>query len=99
MRIQSDIYPSRRYVAQFKGLATLLTLTDEEPDPNTRHVEPVQPRLDVEPDLASLLAALPLEDALGDGGHRRVVALLDVFESLCERAVVLAHLGRPLGHM
>ena len=73
-----------------------LTLADEEADADARHVEAVEPVLDVEVDGAGVLGALPLEHALGDCGHGRVVALLDGLERLGEGAVVLANLGWPL---
>ena len=72
------------------------TLADQEADADPGHVEAVEPMLDVEVDVACVLTALPLEDALCDGGDGWVVALLDVLEGFCECAVVLANLGGPL---
>ena len=71
-------------------------MADQESDTDTRHVEPVEPVLDVEIDVPCVLGPLPLEHALGDCGHGRVVALLDGLERLGEGAVVLANFGWPL---
>ena len=71
------------------------TLADQEADADPGHVEAVEPMLDVEVDVACVLTALPLEDALCDGGDGWVVALLDGLEGFCEGAVVLANLGGP----
>ena len=72
-----------------------LTLADEEADADARHVEAVEPVLDVEVDGAGVLGALPLEHALGDGGHGGVVALLDGLEKTSEGAVIFTDFGGP----
>ena len=51
--------------------------------------------LNVEVDVASILAALPLEDTLGDGGDGRVVTSFDGLEGLCEAAVVISDFWGP----
>ena len=76
-----------------------LTLADEEADAYSREVEAVKPVLDVEVDIPCVLAAFPLEDALGDGGDGGIMALLDSLEGFCERAIVLAHLWRPFRYV
>jgi hypothetical protein len=47
-------------------------------------------------DLHALALALPLEDALGDGGDDAVMPPLDLLQRVCEFGVVGAQLGRPL---
>lgn len=76
--------------------AITLTLSDEETYAYTREIEAVQPCLHVQPDMLSVLAPLPLEDTLGDGGNGWVVPALDVLENLCETFIVILDLGRPL---
>lgn len=71
------------------------TLTYQETDANARHVEAVEPMLDVKIDVPRVLTAFPLENTLRDRGHGRVMALLDSFKELGERAVVLAHFWGP----
>lgn len=71
------------------------TLADEKADAYTRHVKAVQPMLHVEVDVAGILAPLPLEHALRDGRHCRVVPPLDHLERLREGAIVLAHFWWP----
>lgn len=71
------------------------TLTYQETDADARHVETVEPMLDVKIDVPRVLTAFPLENTLRDRGHGRVMALLDSFKELGERAVVLAHFWGP----
>ena len=73
------------------------TLAYQKPDAYPRHVEAVEPSLDVEPDLLGFLIPLPLEYALGDGRYCRVMASLDGVERLGETAVVVVNLWRPFG--
>lgn len=70
------------------------TLPDQKPNAYPRQVESIQPRLDVQPDRARLLALLPLQNTLGDGGHSRVVPALNSIERLREERVIMLHLGR-----
>lgn len=72
------------------------TLSNEKPDAYPRHVEPVEPRLDVEPDAAGPLALFPLEDTLRDGGDGGVVPGLDGLKRLGEEAVIVLDLGRQV---
>jgi len=72
------------------------TLSYQESDSDPRHVKAVEPSLDVESDLLSVLALLPLEHALRDGSHRGVVTPLDGLERPGETFVVLVDLWWPL---
>lgn len=54
------------------------TLTDQESDPNSAHVKPVQPFLDTLANPPSSLFPLPLEHTLRHRRYGRVVSLLDV---------------------
>ena len=71
-------------------------LADEHADADAAHVEAVEEGLDVVVNLHALALALPLEDALGDGGDDAVVPPLDLLQRVCEFGVVGAQLGRPL---
>ena len=73
------------------------TLAYQKPDAYPRHVEAVEPSLDVEPDLLGFLIPLPLEYALGDRRYCRVMTSLDGVERLGETAVVVMNLWRPFG--
>jgi len=53
-------------------------LSDEKADADTGEVEAVQPCLHVQPNMFRILTALPLEDALCDGGYGGVVSGFDV---------------------
>jgi hypothetical protein len=74
-----------------------LTLAYQEPNANAGQVEAIKPSLDVETDVLRLLVLLPLEHALGDGCHSRVMTPLDRFERLGETGIIVVDLGRPLG--
>lgn len=77
-----------------------LTLSDEEANANTAHVEPIQPILDLPRSLLRRhppLVPLPFQHALSDGGDRWVVAVLDVLEHLRELFVVRIELWREGG--
>ena len=71
------------------------TLAYQKPDAYPRHVEAVEPSLDVEPNLLGFLILLPLEYALSDSRHRRVVTSLNGLERLGETPVEVVNLGRP----
>jgi hypothetical protein len=73
----------------------LRTLADEEADSNAGHVETIEPCLDIETDVASILTPLPLQYTLRNCCHGRVVPLLDRFESLRKAIIVVLYLGRP----
>ena len=75
----------------------LPTLAYQEPDADPRHVEAVEPSLDVESNVLSFVFLLPLEHALRDGSHSGIMALLDGLERLGETLVVVMDLGRPFG--
>ena len=73
------------------------TLAYQKPDADPRHVEAVEPRLDVESDALGSLIVLPLEHALGDGRDCWVMTSLDGIERLGETLVEVVNLWRPLG--
>jgi hypothetical protein len=73
------------------------TLAYQKPDAYPRHVEAVEPSLDIEPNLLSFLIPLPLEYALGDSCHCRVMTSLYGIERLGETPVVVVNLWRPFG--
>ena len=75
--------------------STRLTLSDEESNADAGHVEAVQPRLNVEPDMLGVARPFPFEDTLCDCCDGRVVSCLDGLEHLCELFVVLLDLRRP----
>ena len=72
------------------------TLAYQEPDADPRHIEAIEPSLDIESDVLSLSVLLPLEHALRNGCHSGVMAPLDGLERLGETLVVLVNLWRPL---
>ena len=78
LSIKSHIYRPmvKKCAIGICGIA--LTLSDEEPNANTGEVEAVQPRLHVQSYVFRILTALPLEDALCDGGYGGVVSGFDV---------------------
>ena len=71
-------------------------LTDQHTDPNPRHVEAVEKRLDVRVDLHSLPVPLVFQDPLSDCRDHAVVPPFDVLERSGETLVVVAQLGRPV---
>jgi len=71
-------------------------LAYQETNADPRHIEAVEPCLDVESDFLSLLAMPPFENALRDGCHSGVMTPLDVLERLGETFVVVVNLWRPL---
>jgi hypothetical protein len=73
------------------------TLAYQKPDAYPRHVEAVEPSLDVEPNLLGFLMPLPLEYALGDSRYCGVMTSLDGIERLCETPVVVVNLWWPFG--
>ena len=73
------------------------TLAYQKPDAYPRHVEAVEPSLDVEPNPLGFLIPLPLEYALSDSRYCGVVTFLDVLERLGETPVVVVNLWWPLG--
>ena len=73
-----------------------LTLSDEKPDPDPRHVKPIKPRLYIDPNIPRVMRPLPLEHALRDGRHRRIVPLLDQLERARKLPIVFLHFGRPV---
>lgn len=72
------------------------TLSYQEPDTDPRHVEAVEPSLDVKSDPLSLMGLLPLEHALRDGCHCGVMTPFDGVERPGETFVELVDLWRPL---
>lgn len=78
------------------SLARRLTLPDQEPNANTRHVKPIEPRLDIEPNILRVLFPLPLQHTLCHSRHRRVVSLLDGLEKFRKVLVVLVHFWWPV---
>jgi hypothetical protein len=75
----------------------ILTLAYQKSDAYPRHVEAVEPSLDIEADLLGFLIPLPLEYALGDSRHCWVMTSLDGVERLGETPVVVVNLWRPFG--
>jgi hypothetical protein len=73
------------------------TLAYQKPDADSRHVEAVEPRLNIEANVLSSLIMLPLEHALGDSCHCGIMTPLDVVERLGEALVEVVNLWRPLG--
>ena len=71
-------------------------LTDQHADPNPRHVEAIEERLNVRIDLHSLPVPLVLQDPLSDCRDHAVVPSFDVLECSGETLVVVAQLGRPV---
>jgi len=73
------------------------TLAYQKPDAYSRHVESVEPSLDVKPNPLGFLTPLPLEYALGDSRHCGVMTFLDGIERLGETPVIIVNLWRPFG--
>ena len=71
-------------------------MTNQEANPNTGHVKPIQKPLDVVSDQLALIRLFPLEDTPRNGRNGRVVSPLDVVEAFCEPLVEIVHLRRPL---
>ena len=53
------------------------TLAYQKPDADPRHVEAVEPRLNIKANVLGFLIMLPLEHALGDSRHCGVMTSLD----------------------
>lgn len=70
-------------------------LADEHADTNAGHIEAVEEGLYVVVDLHPLSLALPLEDALRNGGDDAVVPPLDLLQGVCKFGVVGTQLWRP----
>jgi hypothetical protein len=73
------------------------TLPYQKPDADPRHVEAVEPSLNVEPNVLRSLILFPFEHALSDSRHCGVMTSLDCVERLGETPVVVVNLWRPLG--
>lgn len=73
-----------------------LTLPNQEPNANTRHIKPIQPGLDIQPNILRVLLPLPLQHTLGHSRHSRVVSLLDGLEQFREVPVIFVHLWWPV---
>jgi len=56
-----------------------LTLAYQEADADPRHVETIEPGLNIKPDVLRLFVLLPLEDALCDSCHCGIMTPLDGF--------------------
>jgi hypothetical protein len=95
--IERHIYDKGMRSGVWSQSVDIPTLAYQKPDAYPRHVEAVEPSLDVEPNPLGFLIPLPLEYALGDSSHCGVMASLDVVESLGETPVVVVNLWRPFG--
>lgn len=73
-----------------------LTLPYEEPYSDTTQIEPIQPLLYALPDPPCLLLPLPLQHALRNSSHRRIVPLFNILKQRSERFVVVVHFWRVL---
>ena len=71
------------------------TLAYQKPDAYPRHVEAVEPSLDVQPNPLGFLIPPPFEYALGDSRHCGVMSSLDGVERLGETPIVVINLWRP----
>lgn len=80
-----------------------LTLSNQEPYPNSRHVEPIQPCLYIISAVPipkqskshtgfDSLCPLPLQDPLGDSGDRWIMSAFDGFQSLGESGIIIVYL-------
>jgi hypothetical protein len=72
------------------------TLANQEANPNTGHVKPIQKPLDVVSDLLALIRVSPFNDTPRNSGNGRVVSPLDLVEAFCKPLVEIVHLRRPL---
>lgn len=73
-----------------------LTLPDQKPNPNPRHIKPIQKVLNPPPQNISTQLLLPLQHA---GRHRSdsgIMPVLDGLEEFCELVVVFVDLGGPV---
>lgn len=73
----------------------ILTLPDQEPNADTGHIEPVQPCLNVQPDILRVPFPLPLQHTLRHRRHRRVVSLFNRLQQLRKVFVVFMHFWWP----
>jgi hypothetical protein len=95
--IERHIYDKGMRARVWSQSVDIPTLAYQKPDAYPRHVEAVEPSLDVKPNLLGFLIPLPLEYALGDSRYCRVMTSLDGVERLGETTVVVVNLWRPFG--
>ena len=95
--IERHIYDKGMRAGVWSQSVDIPTLAYQKPDAYPRHVETVEPSLDVEPNLLGFLMPLPLEYALGDSRYCGVMTSLDGIERLCETPVVVVNLWWPFG--
>ena len=95
--VESHVYDRGMRATVWPQNVDVPTLAYQKPDAYPRHVEAVEPCLDVESNSLCSLIMLPLEHALGDSRHCGVMASLDVLERLGKTLVVIVNLRRPLG--
>jgi hypothetical protein len=85
-----------RTVSDKIDIQSTRTLTDEEPNADTRHVEPIQPGLHIEANMSDVVRSLPFQYTLRDRRHRWVMTVLDVLQYTREALVIIPYFWRPL---
>ena len=95
--VERHIYDRGMRAKRWSQSDDIPTLAYQKPDADSRHVEAVEPRLNIEANVLGFLIMLPLKHALGDSRHCGVMTPLDGVERLGEAPVVVVNLRRPLG--
>lgn len=90
-----DERPSQHLIRpRFGACGWELTLTNQEPNPDTSHIETIQESLDIPPDHGCIPTPLPFKYTLSDRRDRRIVSSFDTFKHASKLVVVLVNLGR-----